>query len=56
LATVDPTVADTPAAASGRSFTDALHEWVVTVDHKRLGLMYIVSGLFFLVVSGRWPP
>ena len=24
-----------------------LHEWVVTVDHKRLGIMYIVGGLFF---------
>jgi len=29
-----------------------LHEWVVTVDHKRLGLMYIGSGLLFFVVAG----
>ena len=29
-----------------------LHEWVVTVDHKRLGLMYISGGMFFLVVAG----
>src|ERR1700685_778320 len=29
-----------------------LHEWVVTVDHKRLGIMYISGGLFFLVVAG----
>ncbi len=29
-----------------------LHEWVVTVDHKRLGLMYIAGGLVFLVVAG----
>jgi heme/copper-type cytochrome/quinol oxidase subunit 1 len=29
-----------------------LHEWVVTVDHKRLGLMYIGGGLFFFVVAG----
>jgi hypothetical protein len=29
-----------------------LHEWVVTVDHKRLGIMYIVGGLFFLVIAG----
>jgi cytochrome c oxidase subunit 1 len=29
-----------------------LHEWVVTVDHKRLGLMYISGGLFFFVVAG----
>jgi cytochrome c oxidase subunit 1 len=29
-----------------------LHEWVVTVDHKRLGLMYIAGGLFFFLVAG----
>ena len=29
-----------------------LHEWVVTVDHKRLGLMYIASGLVFFLVAG----
>jgi cytochrome c oxidase subunit I len=29
-----------------------LHEWVVTVDHKRLGIMYICTGLIFLLVAG----
>jgi cytochrome c oxidase subunit I len=29
-----------------------LHEWVITVDHKRLGLMYIGGGLLFFVVAG----
>jgi cytochrome c oxidase subunit 1 len=29
-----------------------LHSWVVTVDHKRLGLMYIASGLVFFLVGG----
>src|SRR5258708_14967938 len=29
-----------------------LHEWVVTVDHKRLGVMYIAGGLFFFLVAG----
>jgi cytochrome c oxidase subunit I len=29
-----------------------LHDWVVTVDHKRLGLMYIGGGLFFFVIAG----
>src|SRR5882757_8576528 len=28
------------------------HEWVVTVDHKRLGLMYIGGGLVFFVIAG----
>ena len=31
---------------------DRLHEWVVTVDHKRLGLMYVVYALVFLVIGG----
>src|SRR5262245_22821668 len=29
-----------------------LHELVVTVDHKKLGLMYIGAALIFLIVSG----
>jgi len=38
-----------PAA---RSFPEKLHEWVTTVDHKRLGIMYIVYALVFLVLGG----
>jgi cytochrome c oxidase subunit I len=29
-----------------------LHDWVVTVDHKRLGIMYICTGLLFFAVAG----
>ncbi len=39
-------------SAGSRPFVDALHEWVTTVDHKRLGIMYIVYALFFLVIGG----
>ena len=28
------------------------HDWVVTVDHKKIGLMYIVYALLFLAVGG----
>src|SRR5580765_2001168 len=31
---------------------DRVHEWIVTVDHKRLGLMYVLYGILFLVVAG----
>jgi cytochrome c oxidase subunit 1 len=34
------------------SFSETLYKWVATVDHKRLGLMYIVTALLFLVVAG----
>lgn len=39
-------------AHSGRTWIDRLHKLVVTVDHKKLGLMYIGTALLFLVVAG----
>jgi len=36
----------------GRPWVEALHEWVTTVDHKRLGILYIVYALAFLAVAG----
>ena len=35
-----------------RPFTQSLHEWVTTVDHKRLGVMYVLYALVFLIVGG----
>src|SRR5262245_3733796 len=29
-----------------------LHAWVTTVDHKRLGIMYVVAGIGFFLVAG----
>ena len=29
-----------------------LHEWIVTVDHKRLGILYIATALCFFAVAG----
>src|SRR5712691_968086 len=40
------------ADAAGRSWTGVLHEWVTTVDHKRLGILYILYALIFLVIGG----
>ncbi|HYL98486.1 MAG TPA: cbb3-type cytochrome c oxidase subunit I, partial [Blastocatellia bacterium] len=33
-------------------FVDRLHEWVTTVDHKRLRIMYILYAVTMLVVGG----
>ncbi|QDU63868.1 Cytochrome c oxidase subunit 1 [Planctomycetes bacterium Pan216] len=30
----------------------SLLEWVTTVDHKRIGIMYLLAALFFLVCAG----
>ena len=35
-----------------RPLTLRLHEWVTTVDHKRLGLLYVLFALVFLTAGG----
>src|SRR5262245_14855554 len=35
-----------------RPLSDRLHDWIVTVDHKKLGILYILYALVFLVVAG----
>jgi cytochrome c oxidase subunit 1 len=35
-----------------RPIGERLHDWVVTADHKKLGILYIVYGLVFLVIGG----
>src|SRR5215831_15617218 len=40
------------STAGDKTVLDHIHSWLVTVDHKRLGLMYIMYGLVFFVVAG----
>src|SRR5947208_4944764 len=47
-----PTTVDVVEASSPSGFAATLHDWVVTVDHKRLGIMYVVTGLIFLMIGG----
>src|SRR5580692_3732133 len=35
-----------------RPIVARLHDWVTTVDHKRLGILYIAYALVFLVIGG----
>jgi len=35
-----------------RPIVARLHDWVTTVDHKRLGILYIIYALVFLVIAG----
>jgi cytochrome c oxidase subunit 1 len=46
-----PHVATVTARSHG-TFLEVVHGWLVTVDHKKLGLMYIVYAVLFLVVAG----
>ena len=42
-----------PAPDAARlGWTAVLHEWTTTADHKKIGLMYILLSLVFLVIGG----
>jgi len=40
------------ADADARPIGERLHDWVVTVDHKKLGILYILYSLLMLVIGG----
>ncbi|MGC1870013.1 MAG: cytochrome c oxidase subunit I [Acidobacteriaceae bacterium] len=42
----------TPKEKNPRLWLEVMHEWIVTTDHKKIGLMYIASALMFLLVGG----
>ena len=46
------TIALSTVGRDARPIGERLHDWVVTVDHKRLGILYIVYALVFLVIGG----
>jgi len=37
---------------ASRPFVETIHEWITTVDHKRIGVLYILYALVFLVIGG----
>ncbi len=42
----------TPKEKHRRIYLETLHEWIVTTDHKKIGLMYIAAALLFLLAGG----
>ena len=36
----------------GAALLEWLHSWVITVDHKKIGILYVVYAIFFLLVAG----
>ena len=34
------------------SWTPAIHDWITTVDHKKIGIMYILMAVAFLIIGG----
>ena len=49
---IDGALDRSPAQGARGTFLEVVHDWVVTVDHKKLGIMYIVYAVIFLVVAG----
>ncbi len=41
-----------PAVRQRPPMLEVLHDWLTTVDHKKIGLMYIAYALIFLVIAG----
>jgi cytochrome c oxidase subunit 1 len=49
---IDASLDLTPPREREGRLLETLHSWVVTVDHKKLGLMYMMMAIFFLLVAG----
>jgi cytochrome c oxidase subunit 1 len=41
-----------PGVLPRSSWTAVLHEWVATVDHKKIGILYVLMSLVFLIIGG----
>src|SRR5579875_954002 len=42
----------TPSRLARETFWEKVTDWITTVDHKKLGLMYIIYATIFLLVGG----
>ena len=49
---VSSTIEPSATASEIGTFLERLHGWIVTVDHKRLGILYILYSTFFLLIAG----
>jgi heme/copper-type cytochrome/quinol oxidase subunit 1 len=45
-------LAECEAALLPPPWTAVLHEWVTIVDHKKIGIMYFLMAVVFLVIGG----
>ena len=49
---ISGTVDVTPSSQPRMHYLEVVHDWIVTVDHKKIGLMYIGYALIFLLAAG----
>jgi len=50
MATIHPT--STGELSTSPPLTTRLHGWVASVDHKQIGIMYLIMSLFFMILGG----
>jgi cytochrome c oxidase subunit 1 len=43
---------DRESATLSLPWTAVVHDWVTTVDHKKIGILYVLMALVFLVIGG----
>src|SRR5579871_1155213 len=48
----EPRMPATGETAAPAPWTAVLHDWVTTVDHKKIGIMYVLMAVTFLVIGG----
>ncbi len=52
MATGEAALSPTGTGGHDRYFSGGIWSWITTVDHKRIGIMYGLSALFFLALGG----
>ncbi len=52
LPPMSPPMVGSAESATSLPLVQVLHDWIVTVDHKRLGIMYFSYGILALVIGG----
>ncbi len=45
-------VAEREVESTSGPWTAALHDWVSTVDHKKIGILYVLMSVVFLIIGG----
>ncbi len=45
-------VVEREPGTSAPPWTAVLHDWVTTVDHKKIGILYVLMAIVFLVIGG----
>jgi heme/copper-type cytochrome/quinol oxidase subunit 1 len=44
-------IAEREPALERLPWTAVLHDWVTTVDHKKIGIMYFLMAVVFIVID-----